>query len=558
VEVEPEVPARLQGFPTALRQVLLNIIGNAVKFTDEGEVTMRISCQQHGAATCLLRFEVSDTGIGIAADQASWLFEPFVQADCPAGRKQPGVGLGLSICRSLIKLMSDVAELHFVSEPGGGTRFTFDIDFSIDFAPEGSGQSVGEGDDRPMFKALPVLVAEGNRQQREHVAKWLEKAGMCPQESGSVETALQQLRQAQSDERGFSQIIIGVGSRGMDGYALARAIKSDRHLADAPLLMLIPPHDMRAESLQQEIGFEHYLRKPLRQPRLLAALETIVASQTPTAESDSLPKPPCIDAEVSASPGSPLGEILLVEDHPVNREVLTEMLGSMGYVVRGAATGAEALTALEQRVYSLVMLDCQLPDMDGAQVTQEIRRREGSARHTPVVAVTALALKVERERCLAAGMDAYLTKPVTLESLRRVLNDWVVQCADGSGRAAPNGGPLDSDLWRQYTNTQAFDPDFVPKLVNLFQAHAREQLAEMRAASDARNWSDLARLAHGIAGASAQVGATRMGELSRRLVDCAKAGDEDGVSDLLKRLAVEHQRVSAELSALRGTTVRAM
>ena len=540
LRLAPEAPLRLQGFPTPLRQILLNLIGNAIKFTDEGEVTVSITVLRRNEASCLLRFDISDTGIGVPQEQLEQLFEPFVQAEHAHPRGQSGVGLGLSICRSLLKLMCDEAALKIVSETNVGTRFFFDLEFPIDH---------DDGTERPqaaMFAGASILIVDASRGLCESLADWLASLGPQPRIATSQKQALQILQQAATEQCPFALAIVGGCNGDKDGFALARLIRNDPELASTRILMLVLPQETGVDARQQEIGFDHYIRKPIKPLSLVAALQSIgdTSSRPPTSV-----KSTASEGDNQDETGVARDTLLLVEDHPVNREVLAQMLRDLGYAADTAATGREALQAVEQRPYRIVLMDCQLPDMTGLEVTAEIRRREGDHRQARIIAVTALALENEKERCLAVGMDDFLAKPVTFESLQQTLQKWSSEQDAISYASLPrDSGLLDPEVWDRYRQTQATNPDFIPHLIDLFQEDSPIRLERMREAVKTDDWSDVAKSAHALKGACAQMGADSLAQLCQGLMAAAQAADGIGVNDLLGELEGEYQRVSAELN----------
>ena len=413
--VDHALPRRFLGDPGRLRQILTNLLGNAVKFTPEGEVIVQVAAVP--TAPDQVRFEVRDTGIGIAPAAAATLFEPFTQADSSTTRQYGGTGLGLAICKRLAELMGGAIGVE--SEPGAGSRFWFTAHLAAAADQEPTALELGD------LSGTRVLIVDDNASNRailgRHCAAW----GMI---SAAVELgppALDLLHSAAARGEPFDLAILDLMMPGMDGFDLARAIKEDAVLRQVHLVLLTSFGERGHGRLAREAGISAYLGKPVRASQLYDCLATVIAGGA--GQDPAIPSRPArvitrhLLAEARHGP-----RVLVVEDNPVNQKVTQRILEKLGYRADLAADGRQALAALAEQRYDVVLMDCQMPVLDGFAATQALRERErGSDLHTTVVAMTANALEGDRERCLEAGMDDYLAKPVTLASLRDALGRWI-------------------------------------------------------------------------------------------------------------------------------------
>ena len=407
------VPRWVRGDPTRLRQVIANLLGNAIKFTEHGEVIVAIELKPAAEQEVVIGFEIADTGIGISAEALRGLFQPFHQADGSTTRKYGGTGLGLAISAQLIARMGGKIEVS--SEVDRGSRFFFDAHFAPSSA---AAEMLSAGQD---LAGLRVLVVDDNHTNRQVIARQIAAWGVISVSAASGAEALTLLRDHAGREP-FDIAILDQAMPGMDGLMLARLIKTDPQIAATRLLMMSSTGS-RGEAGANVVPIDAWLIKPVKQSQLY---DSIAALQTPA---------PTTIEPASAAPGSGAlsarrsqFRILVAEDNAVNQLVAGHQLLKLGYVADIVAGGAEALKALEAHPYRLVLMDCMMPNMDGFATTAELRRREaGTGRHTIVVAMTASALEGDREKCLAAGMDDYLSKPVRLEELSTIVDHWLLE-----------------------------------------------------------------------------------------------------------------------------------
>jgi signal transduction histidine kinase/DNA-binding response OmpR family regulator len=401
----PEVPSGLRGDPSKIRQVLLNLAGNALKFTPTGEVVVRVVLDDRADDQFVVRFEVSDTGIGLAEEDRERLFEPFSQADASTTRRYGGTGLGLSISRQLVHAMG--GQLGVESSLGVGSTFWFTLPLEV--------SRTGTDSHPPTSLAgLRVLVVDDNATNRTILQDQLRHWGMSVDVVDAAEPALEALRHAAEAARPYDLGVLDLCMPDVDGLELARRVAADPALAGT-MLVLMTSGPAVTESETRAASISAALTKPVLMSKLQQTLERVVADRA-SSESAAEPEP--------AHAGS-RGVVLVVDDSDVNQLVAMGMLSYLGYTAEIAEDGREALALLEHRQFDAILMDVQMPTMDGYEATQEIRRLEAGGRRTPIIAMTASVTDGERERCRAAGMDDYLGKPMERKDVLAVLERWV-------------------------------------------------------------------------------------------------------------------------------------
>jgi PAS domain S-box-containing protein len=417
--IHKDVPVFLRGDPGRLRQIITNLLGNAIKFTEQGEVVIRACTETETATDVVIRFEVSDTGIGISEAAQRNLFKAFTQADGSTTRKFGGTGLGLAISKQLVELMD--GEIGVRSVEGEGSTFWFTARFEKQ--PEGTMVEQPNVE----LENLRILVVDDNATNRQILKHQVESWGMMHEEANGGEHALKLLRRAAQRNEQFDLVVLDLMMPGMDGFELARRIKSEPALAGVQLVMLTSFGERGDATRSRELGIAAYLTKPVRQSQLFDCLAKVISANTSNQETKS-PAPPLVtkhsltEAKIMSNK-----RLLLAEDNAVNQKVALRQLQKLGYRADAVANGREAVEALGRIPYDLVLMDCQMPEMDGYEATAEIRRREGALKHTWIVAMTANALEGDRAKCLAAGMDDYVSKPVKVEDLGAVLRNLLAE-----------------------------------------------------------------------------------------------------------------------------------
>ncbi|MBW2355139.1 MAG: response regulator, partial [Deltaproteobacteria bacterium] len=416
--VHPESAVKLIGDPERLRQVLVNLSSNAVKFTERGNIDIRVEPVREDEDQVFLSFEVADTGIGIPRDRLDSIFESFTQADGSTTRQFGGTGLGLSISKRLVELMG--GEIAAESEEGRGSTFRLIIPFRKQEeigAPVMTRQSV---------RGAHILIVDDNATNRTILNKTLVSFGCFPEEVSNGKDALSLLQRSVEEDRTFDAVLLDHQMPGMGGEDVARAIQADSRLKDLRLLILTSVVERGDAKKFKNLGCSAYLTKPVRQSQLLDALaEALVEVEKPGEEAEEKPSRPDIITRHSLGEGVARGSrILLAEDNVVNQKVAMKILEKGGHRIDAVANGREALEALHRVQYDIVLMDVQMPEMDGYAATREIRSPDSPVRNIPVIAMTAHAIKGDREKCLAAGMDDYISKPVRPKELLEIVQRW--------------------------------------------------------------------------------------------------------------------------------------
>ncbi|OQW94894.1 MAG: hypothetical protein BWK79_04395 [Beggiatoa sp. IS2] len=400
--ITSEVPAWVSGDHNRFRQILANLIGNAVKFTETGEVFVTVDCADIQSQQVVLRCEVTDTGIGIPKDLQQHIFEVFSQVDGSTTRQYGGVGLGLTLSKRLVNHMG--GEIRVKSTPGQGSTFLF----TVVFQPVDRAMSMLVDN---TLKGLRILVVDDNANMRRVFHEYLQQWKIVCDTAENAQQALEKLRQAAKIGKPFNIAILDMIMQEIDGLTLALVIKANANISATRIIMLTP---YRTTSTQGDRG---YLSKPIRQVLLYQAIQSVMQ----LTENFSLaPEPPIPSAE-SSEPK----RILLVDDNLFNQKVALGMFKKLGVTVDIANNGQEAIDNITRTRYNAIFMDCQMPVMDGYQATKIIRQQQGSERHTPIIALTANALEGDRQKCLEASMDDYLSKPFKMESLREMVQRWV-------------------------------------------------------------------------------------------------------------------------------------
>ncbi|HET7465263.1 MAG TPA: response regulator, partial [Candidatus Dormibacteraeota bacterium] len=404
VDIEPEIPEVVIGDPGRLRQVLLNLIGNAVKFTDAGEVIVRARRMESRARGVYIRWEVTDTGIGLTEAERGQVFAVYSQVDSSTTRRHGGTGLGLAIAGMLVQLMG--GDIGVESEKGKGSTFWFTGLFR---ESESAAVSSRTGD----LTGTAVAIIDDNRTNRVILERYLDSWGMRQHSYEGGREALNAMRAAAAKEP-FDVAIVDMMMPAMDGGAVAAEIRSDPKLSDMVVVLLTSA----GHSEQPVPGVDIELVKPVRPSQLFDVLHTLLSSRPEYGKHDTSEPPAIVRPERA-------GRVLIVEDNAANLKVAMRMVDRLGYRADKAGNGVEAVRMLDKVAYDAVLMDCQMPEMDGYEATRQIRRHEREGRHTPIIAMTASAMAGDRERCLAAGMDDYISKPIKLHVVAAVLERWL-------------------------------------------------------------------------------------------------------------------------------------
>jgi PAS domain S-box-containing protein len=535
-------PRSFIGDPARIRQVLTNLVNNAIKFTERGHVLVEV-CQVVGASggSCM-RLRVEDSGVGIAPDVLSRLFEKFTQADTSTTRRYGGTGLGLAISRQLVELMG--GRIGASSSVGRGSDFWFEL--PLPALPGHSLRLPAES-----LQGVRVLIVDdieiNRRVLHEQILGW----GMRNSSASSAQEALRLLREAAAEGDPFRISILDHQMPDFDGEMLARAIKADPEIADTRLLMLSSLGRGDDSGRLAALGVSAYLVKPARQSDLLNALLGLLRS---SAE-------PLTTVPAEAEPVGRIGRgarVLLTEDNLTNRYVATLMLSSLGCEVETAINGEQALAMLDQYDYALVFMDCEMPVMDGFTATARIRARTDAKARIPIIAVTAQAMSGDRERCLAAGMDDYTCKPVSEAAFTALLQRWLPDELPPTQRRAR--APLSSAeevhvldlevIERLQRTAEVTNPAMFPEILRAFTSDTRSRIAALREALAQADCEALRVSAHALKGASANLGARPMAQLADRLQALGREGSIEGAASLLDQLQTAFSDVQAALERI--------
>jgi signal transduction histidine kinase/DNA-binding response OmpR family regulator len=404
-DVGPEVPDKVIGDPGRLRQVLINLIGNAIKFTDAGEVVVRASRHESQGPGISIRFEVADTGVGMTVDETERVFAVYSQLDSSTTRRHGGTGLGLGIGRMLTQMMG--GEIGVTSEKGKGSRFWFTALFRESAAAARAAQ------DDATLAGLNVAIIDDNKTNRTILERYVTSWGMQGKSFESGDEALREMRRASTGDHQFEAAIVDLMMPGMDGASVAAALRSDQALRDVAVILLTSA----GKAGRPVPGADAEMVKPVRPSQLFDVLQTVLAEKSGHGRGR-------LDTIGPASM-VPRARVLIVEDNAANQKVAVRMIQRLGFRADVAGTGGEAVTMIGRGHYDAVLMDCQMPEMDGYEASRQIRHNERGGRHVPIIAMTADALEGERDRCLEAGMDDYITKPVKLHVVAAVLERWL-------------------------------------------------------------------------------------------------------------------------------------
>jgi PAS domain S-box-containing protein len=530
--IDPDVPTRLQGDAARLRQILMNLTANAVKFTHEGEISIR--ARIHGGQDAVL-FAIADTGIGVSEDKAQSLFRPFAQADPSITRRYGGSGLGLSIVARLVELMG--GEVGFESEEGKGSRFWFTARLE---------QKICEWPRPPVFAGARVLLVDDRASVRAVLAERLRFWRCSVVEAADVETAVARLASA---DLPFEAVLVDLDMPGVSGGCLPALARRHAPQATAPMLLMTSVAETADVEHWRASGFADRVTKPVKPSELAAALSRLIAGRPEMARPD---------VAIPGTPGAP--RILLVEGDPVNQEVTLGILEGLGYAADAAFTGSAAVIALSRTDYDLVLMDCQLPDLDGYETARLIRWPASPVRDhdVPIIAVTGGAMEEDRAKRLAAGMNDYLVKPLDSNALELAIErcvsarrrKWAACQQTAPAPAEPAAPPVfnGADLMERLGGNR----ELALRVLGVFLTDMPAQIAALAQAVERGDRDQGRRGAHAIKGASANAGAEQLRALALRVEELCRAGDP-GAAPFAAELESCFARAACAIEEFRST-----
>jgi signal transduction histidine kinase/CheY-like chemotaxis protein len=552
--VPPEAPDAIVGDPSRLRQIILNLVGNAIKFTDRGEISVSVRVAALTESEVALHFEVSDTGIGIPPDKQRLIFEAFTQADGSTCRKYGGTGLGLAICSQLVGMMG--GRIWVESVEGQGSTFHFTARF-------GCSEESAEGDPADMC-GLSVLIVDDNATNRRILEERTRGWGMLPQSAEDGPTALTAIRRAAKTDSPFDLVLLDGHMPGLDGFGTAERIRKDPDLVCGSLIMLTSAGEQGESARCRELGVAGYLMKPVAASDLRRVIETVIRGQLISApcapdaahpdapialgarnESERLPPPPS-DAAPIPLVGCNL-RLLLAEDNPVNRAIGTRMLSKYGHIVVAVENGAAAVEVTATERFDVVLMDVEMPVMNGFEATAAIRAREdGTDVHVPIIALTAHAMQGDRERCLEAGMDSYATKPIQPTELFATVA-MLLKSNPPEVAMSTNVPALDRNALYEQVGDEA---DLLLKVIEMFRTDSALVMAKLADAIASGDAEEVQQGAHRLKGALLTLGGKPAAEVALRLELMGRHAELAEAPAALAQLHVELARLDPELEAV--------
>ncbi|MGB0910155.1 MAG: response regulator, partial [Nitrospirales bacterium] len=573
-------PYILKGDPGRIRQILMNLVGNAIKFTETGEIVVHVSVEHEQEEQVVIRFSVTDTGIGLSEEAQGRLFQSFTQADSSTTRKYGGTGLGLAICQQIVALMG--GSIGIISAQGEGSEFWFTIPFPRD------NSEVQLPSARTSLRGVHACLVESNDTVRFLIDHYAQIWGMRCTLAANASEALNLLREAASTETPCDIIIADQQLSDMSGVDFAQLVKDDPLLVDSRLIMLSSLGKRGEARLAKDAGFLAYLTKPVRQEHLYRCL-TKVMGQSPPAHEEHHDESPLLITRhtLEEEEKQTRGHLLLAEDNLVNQKVAIKMLHKLGYRVDVVMNGREAADAVTRLAYDVILMDCQMPEMDGIQATREIRTWEQveaknkkleETQHTsrtlsltphriPIIALTANAMSGDRERCIDAGMDDFMPKPISLELLEKTLGKWTRReptahehlietdtLQDTSAQVNPDHAeevpPLDMDILNELRELGGDeDPEFLNSVINQFLDDIPRHLTGIREAIEQEDTDALMKAAHGFKGSCRNIGATPLADACFALEQLGRGGSIEGADLIIGQLEAEESRVRVALQS---------
>jgi signal transduction histidine kinase/CheY-like chemotaxis protein len=580
-DVRPDVPDALVGDAGRLRQILINLVGNAVKFTESGEIVVGVEMQEESEEQVTLLFSVSDTGIGIEPRKQKAIFEAFEQADGSTTRRYGGTGLGLAISSQLVSLMN--GRIWVESEMQQGSTFYFTAEFGIQRAPS--------HDDERRAKAsnlhdLRVLVVDDNATNRRILTEMFQNWLMEPVAAENGETAIRTMRKAASEGRPIQLVVLDACMPDRDGFEVAELIRNDPDLSDARVVMLSSAGRRGDSARCRELGIRAYLTKPVKQSMMLDTVVTVMGNEDEEGSTSVVTRHSLREDRRKLN-------VLLAEDNPVNQKLAKRLLEKRGHRVALAETGKQVLDLLPQQTFDVVLMDVQMPEMSGFEATAAIREQEKqTGAHMPIVAMTAHAMKGDREKCIAGGMDNYVSKPISPEALFEALDEVIAQygrqteedadqlqvpqtaSADAGSAPGPQGGtgetakgegdgqadesadagrrPADKEILDTQDLAERIggDDEMIGEILGVFRETCGESMDEIRQALDAGDPNRIERSAHALKGALGNISARAGHAAALKVEKLGESGDVEGARQSFAALEQRIEELNQALSKL--------
>ena len=544
----PDVPAYLRGDPGRLRQVLTNLTGNAIKFTQNGEIAVRAGLLSETDDEAFVRFSIKDTGIGIAPEKQALLFQKFTQADASTTRKYGGTGLGLAISKQLAAMMG--GEIGITSEEGHGSEFWFTARFTKQ-TERAQTESLPLAD----IRGTHLLIVDDNATHREVLMAQLRAWGVRSEEASDGALALRELHRAKDAGDPFQVAIVDMQMPVMDGAALARSVKAEKTLQDTRLVLLTSMGQRGDARKMEEIGFAAYLTKPVRQDEIIGCLSVVLGGAA-VAE----PARPIVTRHAIRELRHSAARILLVEDNITNQQVAVGLLERLGLRADAVANGAEAVKALETLPYDLVLMDVQMPVLNGLEATRQIRDPRSAVRNheIPIIAMTASAMQSDRDECLDAGMNDYVSKPVSREALAEALETWLPEETAATPEQAPPASERSASVFAREPETLVFDKiglldrimgdgEFARVLVEGYLDDIPKQIETLKDFVKADNAAGVGRQAHTIKGAAANMGGEALRAVACTMEESLESGSLEAAAAHLPELERQSVRLRKAL-----------
>ncbi len=506
--VEPDVPEELIGDPVRLKQILINLIGNAIKFTEKGQVSVTVKKIKEEEGRVTIQFSVEDTGIGIPEEKREKIFEEFTQADTSTTRKYGGTGLGLSICKYLVEMMG--GKIWVESEVGVGSVFHFTAVFDV-------AKSVSRRIKKDVqLRGLKVLIVDDNPTNRFVLKEILSSWEMESEVAEDGVSALRKIERALEKKEVFDLILLDMQMPGMDGIETAKKIRDIEEYKEVPIIMMSSVEDVNLRREAEKAGISDYLLKPIGKSKLFDSIVEIISKEKNLVE---VPK-----KEIHSLKGI---KVLLAEDNPVNQRIAASMLKNQGIDVTVANNGKEVLELLEKKDFDLILMDVQMPQMDGITATKKIREKGISI---PIVALTANAFEEDRKRCLEAGMNAYTSKPIKADELMKIISELLEK------------EEKDIDLEKALEMVGG-DKELLDQLLDMFIKDFPEKIKKLEEAAEENNFSVLREEAHSLKGASGNLGLIKIYEISKQIEAMAKENKAEGIKEKISQLKEQLEKL---------------